>query len=95
MIADGQTTILAWCQQPIGVEQFSSWVPDFSSHIQELYREDHQARALFCASGSTAVSQISIFQGADKYLLGLLGTKIDTIAELGTAWEPLVDTSFN
>lgn len=95
MIADGHTTILAWCQQPTGVEQFPSWVPDFSSHIREPCGEDHLAGALFCASGSTALSQISVSQGADRYLLRLLGTKIDTIAELGTAWEPLVDSPFN
>jgi len=95
LIADGHTTILAWCQQPTSVEQFPSWVPDFSSHIREPCGEDHQTGALFCASGSTALSQISIFQGADRYLLELLGTKIDTIAELGTAWEPLVDSPFN
>jgi hypothetical protein len=95
MIADGHTTILAWCQQPTGVEQFPSWVPDFSSHIREPCGEDHLAGPLFCASGSTALSQISISQGADRYLLRLLGTKIDTIAELGTAWEPLVDSPFN
>ena len=95
MIADGHTTILAWCQQPTGVKQFPSWVPDFSSHIREPCGEDHQVGALFCVSGSTALSQISISQGADRYLLRLLGTKIDTIAELGTAWEPLVDSPFN
>jgi Heterokaryon incompatibility protein (HET) len=88
LIADGQTTILAWSQRPKYVEGLPSWVPDFSAPIREPCGEDHQAGALFSASGNRTVS---ILRSTDTVTLGLLGTRIGTIKELGTAWEPSIN----
>ncbi|KAL5326424.1 hypothetical protein ACEPPN_004109 [Leptodophora sp. 'Broadleaf-Isolate-01'] len=58
MIADGHTTILAWCQQPTGVEQFPRWVPDLSSHIREPYGEDRLAGVLDFLRGETVTNPL-------------------------------------
>jgi hypothetical protein len=95
LIIERDTTILAWCQQPTGVEQFPSWVPDFAGSIREPCGENQQTGALFRASGSTNIRMTSDMAGTDEYMLCLHGFRVDTIAQLGTAWQPILDTPFN
>lgn len=97
LIADGKTTILSWCQQSqTRIERLPSWVPDFSSLIRQPCGEFEQiGTTSFCASGNRIISPSPILRSADKNLLSLLGTRIGTVAELGTAWEPEWDTRFN
>ena len=92
IIADGQTTILAWSQRPKCIEGLPSWVPDFSGLIREPCGEDHQVGALFAASGSR---MLSAQHSAEKSTLCLLGSRVGTIKELGTAWEPSTTITLN
>jgi hypothetical protein len=50
--------------------------------------------ALFSASSSTTIG-ISTNASDGQYILGLIGTRVDTIARLGAAWEPIVDIPFD
>lgn len=95
LIADGQTSILTWCQQSRRVEGLPSWVPDFSSDIRQPCGEDSSKGPLFCASGNMKFPGIQTISYTDKRSLGLCGIKVDIIANLGTTWNRPLDVPFD
>ena len=77
------------------IEGLPSWVPDFSSDIREACGEDRTTGPLFCASGDMKFPGISTTSYTDKRSLSLRGTKVDIIADLGTAWNPPLNVPFD
>lgn len=95
LIANGQTSILTWCQQSKRIDGLPSWVPDFSSDIRQPCGEDTITGPLFCASGNMQFPGFQPISYTDKLSLGLCGIKVDIIANLGTAWNHPLNALFD
>ena len=88
LIANGETSILSWCQQSTRIEGLSSWVPDFASDISTAYGANGHNNSLFSASSNTKFPGLSLSLQDDPYSIGLSGVKVGIITDLGSVWTP-------
>lgn len=95
LICHGETSFLAWCQQPRGLEGLLSWVPNFSSPIRDPCAEDRLFGSLFSASGRQQHSKIIVVNHHDPRVPAISGTQVDTISSTGSPWMPIVDSPFD
>ena len=95
LIANGQTSILSWCQQSKRIEELPSWVPDFSSDIPPAYGANGHNRSLFCASKDTKFPGLSLSLHDDPHSIGLSGIRVGIITDLGSFWTPELGSTWS
>jgi hypothetical protein len=99
LIENGDIIILSWCQHPRRLEGMPSWVPDFSSRIRNPCGDERRCK-LFSASGKQQLKKPHIYSspenlGLSVKMLKLACTRVDTIMDIGNAWNPNPDDSFD
>jgi hypothetical protein len=99
LIEHGNILILSWCQHPRSLEGMPSWVPDFSSRIRNPCGDERRCK-LFSASGKQQLKKPHIYSspenlGLSVKMLKLACTRVDTIMDIGNAWNPNPDDSFD
>jgi hypothetical protein len=99
LIEHGNILILSWCQHPRSLEGMPSWVPDFSSRIRNPCGDERRCK-LFSASGKQQLKKPHIHSspenlGLSAKILKLACIRVDTIMNIGNAWNTNPDDSFD
>jgi hypothetical protein len=89
LLIHGNVDILLLCQFPKDLEDLPSWVPDWTSTIQQPCggrKEEGNFRA--CGSTSIWIQQDAPGKSSDELLLG--GIRLDDILDVGMQWLPTI-----
>jgi hypothetical protein len=89
LFQNGHTDVLALSQFPKQYSNLPTWVPDWTTTIQEpcgLYLSN----AYFSASGQMSFCYVpTVFTGAER-LIALKGVRVDIITQVGQLWLPTI-----
>jgi Heterokaryon incompatibility protein (HET) len=90
LLQHGHTDILLFSQFPKMLNGLPTWVPDWTTTIQEPCGEC-VVDARFSASGQTSICSVLIRSSDADDLIALNGARVGTITQVGAPWLPTIE----